>query len=138
MGDVAVHILLQIFFSLRKGFVAAHHQCICRLTHPLVIFPFGNQEDGCKVVCACCVDLIEAEQSQDRYQVPPNSCHNLTALRPASVRQRCLVNLAGAVDRGWSLDTRIPCKFSPTPYLMYISLNPKALKPIIYKEPLEQ
>ena len=67
---------------------------------PPVIFPFGNQEDGRNVVCACCVDLIEAQHSQDRYQVPPNSCQNLTALRPASVRARCLVYLAG-----WSRDT---------------------------------
>ena len=94
------------------------------LTHTPVIFLFGNQENGSKVAVACCVDLIEAQHGQDRYQVAPNSCQNLTALRPASVRQRCLVYLAVAVDTGWSLDARIPCKFSLTPYLMNISWNP--------------
>ena len=80
------------------------------------MFLFGNQDR--KVVCACCVDLIEAEHSQDRYQVAPNSCQNLTALRPASVRERCLVYLARAVDTGWSLDTLL------IPYQMNNSFNP--------------
>ena len=110
-------------------------QIQCRLTHTPVIFPFGNQEGGRNVVRPCCVDLIEAQHSQDRYKVPPTSCQNLTALRPASVRQRCLVYLAGAVGTGWSRDTRIPCKFSLTPYLFKPHIS---LKPIIYKEPLER
>ena len=114
---------------------ALYLQIQCRLTHTPVIFPFGNQEGGRNVVRPCCVDLIEAQHSQDRYKVPPTSCQNLTALRPASVRQRCLVYLAGAVGTGWSRDTRIPCKFSLTPYLFKPHIS---LKPIIYKEPLER